>query len=178
MAKDKLGSIRLVSTEPDGTCIWRVKAEKRTGGRRSITRTIRGTERDARILAAELAKQLDSSIDSEDMPKVTLDEYYFGMYRPWMEASGCTREHIRNVDANYEKHIRPKPRAGPCSTLAEDEVRVLIKIVGGEEHPSLLPGDPEQGIRGQVHRPQAGPEKIRNQLQEDLSTQTGAMERR
>lgn len=127
MAKDKLGSIRLVSTEPDGTCVWRVKAEKRTGGRRSITRTIRGTERDARILAAELAKQLDSSIDSEDMPKVTLDEYYFGIYRPWMEASGCTREHIRNVDANYEKHIRPKHGARAISTLDEEEVRLLIK---------------------------------------------------
>lgn len=127
MAKDKLGSIRLVSTEPDGTCVWRVKAEKRTGGRRSISRTIRGTERDARILAAELAKQLDSSIDSEDMPKVTLDEYYFGMYRPWMEASGCTREHIRNVDANYEKHIRPKHGARAISSLGEEEVRLLIK---------------------------------------------------
>lgn len=49
MPKGKLGSVRLVSTEPDGTCVWRVKAEKRAGGRRSITRTIRGTERDARI---------------------------------------------------------------------------------------------------------------------------------
>lgn len=127
MPRGKLGSIRLVSTEPDGTCVWRVKAEKRTGGRRSITRTVRGTERDARILAAELAKELDSSVDSDSMPQVTLGEYYYGMYRPWMESSGCTLEHIRNVDANFEKHIAPRHGLRSLSTLTEEEVRLLIK---------------------------------------------------
>lgn len=127
MPKGKLGSVRLVSTEPDGTCVWRVKAEKRAGGRRSITRTIRGTERDARILAAELAKELDSSVDPDCMPQVTLEEYYYGMYRPWMEDSGCTREHIRNVDANFEKHIAPRHGSRALDSLTEEEVRVLIK---------------------------------------------------
>lgn len=127
MPRGKLGSIRLVSMEPDGTCVWRVKAEKRAGGRKSITRTIRGTERDARILAAELAKELDSTIETGMMPRITLDEYYYGMYRPWMEESGCTREHIRNVDANYEKHIGPVHGARELSSLSEEEVRLLIK---------------------------------------------------
>lgn len=127
MPKAKIGSIRLVSTDPDGTEVWRVKAEKRAGGRKSLTRTIRGTERDAQILAAELAKALDSSIGAESMPAITLDEYYYGMYVPWMEETGCTREHMRNVTANYEKHIRPYHGARQIATLGEDEVRLLIK---------------------------------------------------
>lgn len=123
----KIGSIRLVSTDPDGTQVWRVKTEKRAGGRKSITRTIRGTERDAQILAAELAKTLDTSIGAESMPAITLDEYYYGMYVPWMKETGCTREHMRNVTANYEKHISPYHGSRQIASLGEDEVRLLIK---------------------------------------------------
>lgn len=127
MTRQKIGSIKFLYYDEDGVAVWQAKAERRAGGRRSASKRVRGTERDAQIAAAELARSLAATSKAGALPSITLDEYFYGVYQPWMRERAYTNEHISNVVKNYERHIRPAHGCLELSKIREEDARELIR---------------------------------------------------
>lgn len=102
MSKSGVGSVRELSP---GT--WQVRVSRgyrRDGSRRTVSRCVSGTERDARVEAARLATAMGRDAYAGD--PMTLAEWYLGVFLPSKEAT-CTRATVEFY-RNAWRYIEPE----------------------------------------------------------------------
>ena len=127
-SKSQLGSKR--ETEP-GKWVVRVQAGFRADGKvRRVSRTVHGTETDADIAIARIAREL--GVSQKTHAGVTLDMYYWGVFRDTTSNRGKPRSKasLREYDGQMERYISPALGSIDISEITHDQMRACIERSG------------------------------------------------
>lgn len=104
-SRSKLGSKREVAP---GKWVIRVQAGFRADGHvRRVSRTVHGTETEADIAIAQLAREL--GVSQAAHAGVTLDMYYWGVFRdsPSNRGKPRSKASLREYDGQMDNYISP-----------------------------------------------------------------------
>lgn len=127
-SRSKLGSKR--ETEP-GKWVVRVQAGWRADGKpRRVSRTVYGTETDADIAIARIAREL--GVSQAAHAGVTLDMYYWGVFRatPSNRGKPRTKASLREYDGQMERYVSPVLGGIDITEITHDMMRSCIERSG------------------------------------------------
>lgn len=127
-SRSKLGSKREVAP---GKWVIRVQAGFRADGHvRRVSRTVYGTETEADIAIAQLAREL--GVSQAAHAGVTLDMYYWGVFRdsPSNRGKPRSRASLREYDGQMCNYISPVLGGIDISEITHDMMRSCIERSG------------------------------------------------
>lgn len=127
-SRSKLGSKREVAP---GKWVIRVQAGFRADGHvRRVSRTVYGTETEADIAIAQLAREL--GVSQAAHAGVTLDMYYWGVFRdsPSNRGKPRSRASLREYDGQMCNYISPVLGSIDISEITHDMMRSCIERSG------------------------------------------------
>ena len=127
-SRSKLGSKREVAP---GKWVIRVQAGFRADGHvRRVSRTVHGTETEADIAIAQLAREL--GVSQAAHAGVTLDMYYWGVFRdsPSNRGKPRSRASLREYDGQMCNYISPVLGGIDISEITHDMMRGCIERSG------------------------------------------------
>lgn len=131
MPKDKIGNIKKIGTDRYGQDVYRVQVEAGTRENRLTKKTtVHGTLRDANAAATIIYMQLKGLDSNDDIPELTLDEYFYGVFKPGLAKDGRTAATVSSYENNYAKWISPSHGSRSLTSLTEKEIRSLIESSG------------------------------------------------
>ena len=127
-SRSKLGSKREVAP---GKWVIRVQAGFRADGHvRRVSRTVHGTETEADIAIAQLAREL--GVSQAAHAGVTLDMYYWGVFRdsPSNRGKPRSKASLREYDGQMDNYISPVLGSVDISEITHDMMRSCIERSG------------------------------------------------
>lgn len=109
--------------------VWQVRASKgrrADGTRRTVSRTVEGTERDAEIEAARLVAEMGNAANLGE--SITLEQYYWGMFRKSDSNRGRPRSEatLKQYDSQMKRNILPRLGGMPLSKITHGDVKAAV----------------------------------------------------
>ena len=125
MAQDNRKRRRAGSYREVRPGVWQVRASKgrrADGTRRTVSRTVEGTERDAEIEAARLVAEMGNAANLGE--SITLEQYYWGMFRKSDSNRGRPRSAatLKQYDSQMVRNILPRIGGMPLSKITHGDI--------------------------------------------------------
>ena len=109
--------------------VWEVRASKgrrADGGRRTVSRTVEGSELDAEIEAARLVAELGGAANLGE--SLTLEQFYWGIFRKSDSNRGKPRSAatLRQYDSQMVRNVLPAIGHIPLSKLTHGDIKAAV----------------------------------------------------